>query len=405
MANFPAMIVRLFTAITLLTALSAPSVAGEEPHRRLVIGGDCRACEFEGANLAGAHFLGGDFSAADFAGAELLGAHLSDLTLKGATFEGASLIDARLANVSFDGADLSDARLTRARLHRTRFQSARLERADLSGAVFHLSDFTGADLSDAEGADAVFRQTNLSGAELRAARLRQAHFFGARLNGADLRAARLNEAIFENSDLTGADFRGARLAGARFIAVNLTGADFRGAEGVGDAVFRHSCGAGVDGLTGEHALQPCSAVGARESVSSLSVDAERLERRRAEMERARAAVEHALAQIQAEAGLSRSVRAEMMEALHQGWEAAAEALAQSQVDAGQAGHAGRWTFEIRRQEVGEPMQVILEQAEAGQAPTVIVRAPQPPAPPVAEDGADRGTRSGFDDADATRPEN
>lgn len=384
----------MLRSILILLALvlgAGASSAGDEPHRRLVIGGDCVSCDFEGANLAGANFLGGDFTGADFQRAELLGARLSDMNLTGANFESASLIDARLANVIFDAADLSDVQLNNARLHNVRLRGAKLERADLSGAVMLLSDFADADLSGARCADTVFRQADLTGARLREARFSEAHFFGARLAGADMRSARLNQAIIENSDLSGADLRGARLAGAQFIAVNLTGVDLRGAEGLDEVRFQHSCGAGIDGLPEGVQLQACSAEGIRQVVAAISVDAERLERRRAELEHARTAIARALSDAGVQAQLSRTMRAEVTQALREGWREAAEAIAEAEIDVRTelaAERAGRWSFEIRREEIGEPMRIILEQIERGDGRRVIVSAgaPTPPAaptPPVA----------------------
>jgi hypothetical protein len=222
---------------------------------------------------------------------------------------------------------------------------------------------------------------------MREARFEQAHFFGTRLTGADARSVRLEGAIIENSDLTGVDLRGARVEGARFIAVNLTGADMRGAEGVERAVFRHSCGAQIEGLPEGLTLQPCSAEGIRAVVAAVSIDAARLERQRAEMAQARAALQQALAQVEVEADFSRSGHAEMVDALREGWAAAAEALTAAEAEL-RAGAAASWTFEMRREEIGEPLRIILEQIETGEAPRVLIRpqdAPEPARPPKTPD--------------------
>jgi hypothetical protein len=148
-------------------------------------------------------------------------------------------------------------------------------------------------------------------------------------------------------------------------------------------MFRHSCGAQIDGLPEGVALQPCSAEGIRAVVTAVSIDAARLERQRAEMERARAALQQALAQVEAEAGFARSGHAEMVDALREGWAAAAEALAEAEADL-RAGGAASWTFEMRREEIGEPLRIILEQINTGEAPHVVIRpqnAPEPARPP------------------------
>lgn len=375
---------RLLTpALLLAIAASAPSMAlgergPEEPHRRLVIGGDCLACDFEGANLANAHFLGGDFTAADFSSAQLLGARLDNITLDGADLEDASLIDARLTNVSLTGANLADAELNRARLHRVRLQGADLEGAEMDNAVLLLTSFQGADLQGASAGDAVFRQPDFTGASMRDSRFEAAHVYGGRMVGADARNANFENAIFESSDLTNIDFREARLEGARFIAVNVTNADFRGAQGLSPASFRHACGSGVEGLPESVRLPGCTTDGVRRVVASISVDTDALESRRIELEAARRAVEAALVDVENRnfEGLPRSAQRELASALREGWGEAAEALAEAQQDV-MENVEGHWSFDIRRAELGEPIRIILEQAELDGGPMIIA----PTAPP------------------------
>ena len=367
----------------------------DEPHRRLVIGGDCLACDFNGANLANAHFLGGDFTAANFSDAQLLGARLDNITLDGADLEDASLIDARLTNASFTGANLTDVALNRARLHRIRFQGADLEGAEMDHAVLLLTSFQGADLTEASAGDAVFRQPDFTGASMRDARFEAAHIYGGVMMGVDARNSRFENAIFESSDLSNIDFREARLGGARFIAVNLTQADFSGAQGLSAASFRHVCGSEVEGLPDAVRLPECTTDSVRRVVASVSVDTESLEARRIELEAARRAVEAALVNVESHnfEGLPRSARRELESALREGWGEAAEALAEAQQDV-MENMDGHWSFEIRRAELGEPIRIILEQAELDGGPMIVassapspsgsqvnIAVPTPPTPP------------------------
>lgn len=85
------MILRASFATACALLLASTQVAAQEPHRRLVISGDCLQCDFAGKNLAGIQILGGDFSGTRLAGAEMLGARILDVRLDGADMAGVSL--------------------------------------------------------------------------------------------------------------------------------------------------------------------------------------------------------------------------------------------------------------------------------------------------------------------------
>jgi len=381
----------------LLSVLAATSLGGaayaaangpDEPHRRLVIGGDCVGCTFEDANLAGAQFLGGDFSEANFRNAELLGARLIDLTLAGAGLRDASLIEARLANVGLEGADLREARLDRSRLHQVRMIGANLHEATLDEAVLLMVDLNRANLSDASATEAVFRQSSFINAALSSADFDGAHFSGSQLTNVDARNASFNSAIFENVDLSGADLREAQFNDARFVAVNITEADFRGAQGLSARSFAHACGADVRGLPADVTVTGCSDRSAsrrsdRVAVARASTEEMVLrqrEARRAQIEQARTAFEQALSNIEIGVGGSDQARLEAIAAAREGWEAAAEALAEVEAELDGAASEMNWSFEIRRAELGEPIRVILEQAAPERV--MITTPPPPPAPPA-----------------------
>ncbi len=375
------------------TALAGPAFAGEQgPHRGLVIGGDCVDCTFENANLAGARFLGGDFRNSNFENAELLNARLVDLNLHGARFESASLIEAHITNSGLEGADLQDAQLDRARLHQVRLGSADLTDVTMEEAVLLRVDLTGADLNDISAPSAVFRQVTFTGARVRNANFENAHFNGAILSGSNVRNANFSNAIIENVDLSAADLRGASFENARLRRVNFSGANLRGTTGLTAEALHGSCGSDVQGLPEGLTLTPCSELSimvaeeraAEVFAATLQEQMVVREARHAEIEQARRAFEQALANIEIRVERSDEVRLEALAAAREGWEAAAEALAEAEIELAGAPEELNWTFEINRAELGEPIRIILEQAN----PQRIVmlqpnQAPPPPAMPPA----------------------
>lgn len=430
----------LLTATSLGGGAYGLAGTGDEPHRSLVIGGDCVGCTFEDANLAGAQFLGGDFTEANFRNSELLGARLIDLKLQNADLREASLIEARLANVSLEGANLRESRLDRSRLHRVRMINAGLQDATLDEAVMLLVDLSGANLSNVSATQAVFRQSGFTGADLRDSDFDGAHFSGSLMLNISARSTRFEGTIFENVDLTGADLRDTQLDEARFVAANITGADFRGAEGLYPYSFTHVCGADVRGLPDGVSLVECSTLTMNiqsERVAAAQASSEertmrRREARRAQVEQARVAFEVAMSGVEGSVLLSERQAAEAIEAALEGLHAAAErgdetsraalesaregmmaAAATRQVQSETALAAAReglraaaqalagadmevdfqpegdsWTFEIRRAELGEPIRVILEQATPERV--VIVPPAPPPAPKLPERAPETG---------------
>lgn len=352
------MMMRALLAIACALFVAAAQAAAQEPHRRLVISGDCLQCDFAGKNLAGIHILGGDFSGTQLTGAEMLGARILDVRLDGADLSGVSLAEAHLADTSLESALLAGARLDRARLHRVNLQNARMDGSRLDGAVMLLTDLSGTQLREVSAVGAVLRQSSLERADVRDSNLTGAHIVSGRLGGADLRGAIMTNMIIENSDLTGVDLRSTHLTGARFIAVNLSGADLRGAEGMDAATFRLACGDDQTRLPDAASLPSCSEpiqiaryVTAQRS-GRLSAD------QRARMHDVRTALEHALAESE-RAFMSRQYApSEAFEAARQGLRAAAEAMAAAELDAEQTS----WRFEMRRSEIGEPLRVMIEQS-------------------------------------------
>ncbi len=392
----PALLSALSAACLASPALGLPT-GDQEPHRSLVIGGDCRECTFEGANLAGAQFLGGDFTGANFEGAELLGARLIDLNLGAANLQGASLIEVHVANSGLEGANLRDARLNRARFHQVRMIGANLADTELRETVMLIVDLTGADLHDTDARAAIFRQSNFTGVMARDGQFSNAHFITARLTGMDARGANFSGSIFENVDLTRADLRDANFQGAHLRAVNLTAADLRGADGLDSANFSQVCGVNVVGLPDGVSLSQCaeSSGPSEEDRIRMAVASNRealaaaREHRRVQIAVARNAFEQAMGDIELRVGQNDRVRLEAIAAAREGWEAAAEALAEAELELIEEAGELNWTFEIRRAELGEPIRVILEQATPEEVvvltPRGSFRAPAPPPSPPAPD--------------------
>ncbi len=378
--------------------LASPALAGgggeQGPHRSLVIGGDCVECTFEGANLAGAQFLGGDFRDTNFERAELLGARLVDLNLEGATFERASLSEVHIANSGLVGANLENATLTRARFHEVQLVGANLSDVSMREAVMQLVDLTDANLSNVEAGSSVFRQANFSATRLRDAGLSNTHFIASRLIGADARGADFSGSIFQNVDLTGSDFRDANMDGVRFRGVDVTAADFRNANGLTAGQFVRACGVDARGLPENLELSSCDERGQniREEQISVSVAASRealenlRQQRRAQIEEARHAFEQAIGNIEVRVGSSDRMRLEAIAAAREGWEAAAEALAEAEFEMAENGEEMNWSFDIRRAELGEPIRIILEQATPQDVVVFTRRETMevPPPPPMPE---------------------
>ncbi len=387
--------------VTLISTLCAAALAGpasgalgeQGPHRSLVIGGDCVECTFEGANLAGAQFLGGDFRGANFDSAELLGARLIDLNLESANFHNASLIEAHFANTDLSGANLEDVQLDRSRFHQTDLAAANLTDVTMNEAVLFVADLSGAELKDVSANSAVFRQVVFDAARARDAQFTNAHFNGSSMSGADLRRVNFSGAIIENVDLSGADLRETNFENARLSSVNLSGADLRNAGGLTQQSLSYACGSNVRGLPDGVELSSCvnmNVMAQQERAfvafaSTLENQVSAREERLAQIAIARSAFEEALANVEIQVGQSERVRLEALAAAREGWEAAAEALAEAETELAGATSEMEWSFEIRRAELGEPIRVILEQANPRRVivgdPNAVVP-PPPPSPPA-----------------------
>ncbi|CAN0456095.1 unnamed protein product, partial [Ectocarpus fasciculatus] len=209
--------------------------------------------------------------------------------------------------------------------------------------------------------------------------------------GADLRNANFQGAIIENVDFTGADLRGADFDDARLMRVNITGADIRDVTGLTAESLAHVCGTQVRGLADGVELPGCSDMTSSlyraQATAAVAMSAEnrRIEReaRRAQIAIAQSAFEDAIGQIELHIGDQQGrVRLEALAAASEGWEAAAEALAEAQIELAGADSQVEWSFEIRRAELGEPIRVILEQAAPERVLVMRPRStPTPPPPP------------------------
>lgn len=366
-----------------------------DPHRRLVIGGDCMGCDFADANLAGAHIYGGDFSRANFSDAHLIGARFVEISLEGADLSDARLNEARFAGASFVSANLSGADMADVRAQRVDFSGADMREADLSGAVFMLTDLSGANLMEADLGQAAIRSSDLSGAELSEARLVQARITSTNMSGVAAREADLRQAIIEHVDLSGANLRDANLTQARLVRVNLSGADLSGAQGLSRGQLRDSCGSQATRLPDGLELSACPEGG----LPGLAVPrghtfvfAGNGAGEAREMEAARIAFRAALEGLERSGTMGETWNHEALTAAREGMRAAAAAMAEVHLEAQidfeeieremadaraeiEAEFGPSWHFDIRRAEVGEPLRVILERAARD-----VPEAPRPPRP-------------------------
>ncbi len=359
-----------------LTLPAAPALAGDlsdsgqaqarverddGPQRRLVIGGDCTSCDFRHANLAGAHLHRGDFSGADFSSAQLLGARFINMRLDQAVFRDASLREVQLSNVTMTGADLRDAGLANMRAHQAMLNGARLDNARMSGANLVQVSLNGASLRDAVMTGATVRSADLREAILSNARLENVVVQHAVMQGAILRDANLSGAFLDHVDLSNADLRNAVLAGIRLRAVNLSGADLSNVSGLDSAALAGACGDAATRLPASDSMTLADCTEAFASATPLddrTLLAEAEARRLAQLEAAQAAFESALSTIQSQARASGGLEGEALERARNSLREAARAQAEL------ARNHRAWRFDMRRSEIGEPMQSLMESTPA-----------------------------------------
>ncbi|HCY54651.1 MAG TPA: hypothetical protein DF715_03725 [Oceanicaulis sp.] len=364
------------------TAQAVRAQRDTDPQRRLVIGGECASCDFSGSNLAGAHLYRGDFANADFSGAQLLGARFANMRLDGADFSDASMREVRLSNVTMSGAILTGANMTDMRAHQVMLQGANAHDVQMNGASLVQVALQGSNLREADFSTATIRSGDMRAADLSEARLTNVVMQHIIMHRANLRDASMEGAFLDHVDLTGARLAGANLAGARFRAVNLTGVDLSDVDGLTPELLAQACGDASTRLpdfliiTLSACDEPVAGTG---PVDERAFIAEAEARRLAQLEAAQEAFANALASVQSRAmaagGLEREAMEHAREALREAARAQAE-LARARA------HTG-WQFEIRRSEVGEPVQFWLEDAQRPSTP------PAPPSPPARSERPDR----------------
>jgi len=187
-------------------------------------------------------------------------------------------------------------------------------------------------------------------------------------------------------DLTGAVLEGADLTDARFRQVNLTGADLSDVTGLTPEMLDQACGNPATTLPDSLiiTLTPCEeAMANAPPLDERAFIAEAEARRLAQLEAAQEAFADALASVQSRAmaagGLER-------EALDHAREALREA-ARMQAELSRAAAQSSWQFEMRRSEVGEPMQFWFEEAQT--RPAIAPVQTVPPSRPVPPEKPDR----------------
>jgi tetratricopeptide (TPR) repeat protein len=130
--------IRLFSALTLLTALSlvAPVRAENLEHtQRLISTRDCQGCDLSRVGLIYADLIGANLSGANLSEANLTRANLSNANLSGADLRGAVLNAINLSGADLSGANLAGADLRDAYLEGVNLTGANLQGALLMGAV------------------------------------------------------------------------------------------------------------------------------------------------------------------------------------------------------------------------------------------------------------------------------
>jgi uncharacterized protein YjbI with pentapeptide repeats len=135
-------------------------------YKCVLIGGDLRRTQFQGAELSYAKFQGADLAYANFQSAQLTNAEFQNADLSFANFQGAKLFESQL-----QGTDLKGAQLQAADLGRAQVQGANLYLADLRGASMVYTQLQGVNLNYAKLQGGLLAETNLQGADLSAAEL------------------------------------------------------------------------------------------------------------------------------------------------------------------------------------------------------------------------------------------
>lgn len=365
-------------SVILVTLMSTAATAGEDsrfhngietqgPHRVLVVGGDCVDCDFSDNNMAGARFVEGNFSRSNFTDAILIDAHFMDIEMDGSDFSDAELNQARFTGTSLIGANFSESQLLNAHAQRVDLSQAQMAQIQADHSVFVLSVMLqiNADSASFEGAN--FRNCNMRNANLEDATITGARIQGTDLRGANLRNASLADTLLIDTSLRNANFDGTDLTGVRFRGVDLTGADLRRSNGLTSRSLLHACGdettqlpdninAQLSACTEGFALQGGSGAG---FVFIMDDDARLLEIK--EMDAARAAVTIAMEGVEESLRMREHSLAESHQRLA---EMQAEAEAQLVIVREQferkIGPEMTWNYTLRRSEIGEPIQIMLE---------------------------------------------
>ncbi|MCB8948835.1 MAG: pentapeptide repeat-containing protein [Ardenticatenaceae bacterium] len=191
-----------------------------------------RGANFEGANLAGAHFIESEMTSLEVISGVFSGATLENVNLgNGFMDEDKSCSEENSELPSFEDVDLSRVIFNRICLHGQDFSGAILNQTTITNSDLSSSNFGDGQLTTdgkcperptaAQEADATNNLPNFTGANLSGTNFSQTCLRGAKFIGAEL----LN-AHFIDADLTGSDFYNAYLYGAQFNNANLTDAKF-----------------------------------------------------------------------------------------------------------------------------------------------------------------------------------
>jgi uncharacterized protein YjbI with pentapeptide repeats len=157
----------------------------------------------DGVNLDRTCLVGAVVIRGNLRGVELNGANLSE-----AVISETDLTDALLLNATLAGAQLIYADMTGLHMPGSDFRYAFLSRVRLEGAWLKGADLTGADLSETDLQYATLSNANLTGADLEGADLTHAFALDANLTDANLSGANLTGAKFSNATLDGANLTG-----------------------------------------------------------------------------------------------------------------------------------------------------------------------------------------------------
>jgi uncharacterized protein YjbI with pentapeptide repeats len=197
--------------------------------RGVLLTGDLRNINFEGANLEWATLKNVALDDANFIGANLGAAKIENANLKNTNFSKAELrwtdwLDVNFERTNLEGVNLGNSIFKKVSLNHLNLSSINFREAKFSEVLFNHTNFQRANLYRSD-----LGVVNLQGVDFKFANLDRANLKGANLESAILENTSLNNANLEDANLESANLRESDLEQTVFRNACLSKADFRDA--------------------------------------------------------------------------------------------------------------------------------------------------------------------------------